>query len=96
MSLTNSLKYFPPQKILQQTALLFDKVYKYANKKTHDELTMVFSSTTDTVCLQNLEIQLGRRFRALKLWFVLRNMGISGLQQYLRKVKRIRNYFCWN
>jgi aromatic-L-amino-acid decarboxylase len=29
-------------------------------------------------------IQLGRRFRALKLWFVLRHYGIEGLQQVLR------------
>lgn len=29
-------------------------------------------------------IPLGRRFRALKLWFVMRNYGISGLQQLLR------------
>ncbi|MBU0985386.1 MAG: aspartate aminotransferase family protein [candidate division Zixibacteria bacterium] len=29
-------------------------------------------------------IQLGRRFRALKLWFVIRSYGVSGLQQLLR------------
>ena len=29
-------------------------------------------------------VQLGRRFRALKLWFVLRNFGVKGLQQKLR------------
>ncbi|HEY9843476.1 MAG TPA: pyridoxal-dependent decarboxylase, partial [Candidatus Obscuribacterales bacterium] len=30
-------------------------------------------------------IQLGRRFRALKLWFVLRSYGVSGLQQFIRQ-----------
>ncbi|WP_417319422.1 pyridoxal phosphate-dependent decarboxylase family protein [Emcibacter sp.] len=30
-------------------------------------------------------IQLGRRFRALKLWFVLRSYGQEGLQNHLRK-----------
>ena len=30
-------------------------------------------------------IQLGRRFRALKLWFVIRSFGIRGLQNTLRK-----------
>ena len=30
-------------------------------------------------------IQLGRRFRALKLWFVIRNYGVSGLRALLRK-----------
>jgi aromatic-L-amino-acid decarboxylase len=29
-------------------------------------------------------IQLGRRFRALKLWFVIRSYGIGGLQQAIR------------
>ncbi|TAL70275.1 MAG: aspartate aminotransferase family protein [Bacteroidetes bacterium] len=29
-------------------------------------------------------IQLGRRFRALKLWFVIRNFGVNGLQEKLR------------
>jgi aromatic-L-amino-acid decarboxylase len=30
-------------------------------------------------------IQLGRRFRALKLWFVVRSYGVSGLQSMLRQ-----------
>ena len=30
-------------------------------------------------------IQLGRRFRALKLWFVIRSYGVDGLRQMLRK-----------
>ncbi len=29
-------------------------------------------------------LQLGRRFRALKLWFVLRSYGVSGIQERLR------------
>ena len=35
---------------------------------------------------QHWQIPLGRRFRSLKLWFVLRLFGISGLQEYIRKV----------
>lgn len=31
------------------------------------------------------QIPLGRRFRALKLWFVLRHYGIEGLQQQIRE-----------
>ncbi len=30
-------------------------------------------------------IQLGRRFRALKLWFLIREQGVSGLQERLRR-----------
>jgi aromatic-L-amino-acid decarboxylase len=34
-------------------------------------------------------IQLGRRFRALKLWFVIRSYGLEGLQERLREHIRI-------
>jgi aromatic-L-amino-acid/L-tryptophan decarboxylase len=30
-------------------------------------------------------IQLGRRFRALKLWFVIRHYGVAGLQHHVRR-----------
>jgi aromatic-L-amino-acid/L-tryptophan decarboxylase len=30
-------------------------------------------------------IQLGRRFRALKLWFVIRHYGVTGLQHHVRR-----------
>ncbi len=30
-------------------------------------------------------VQLGRRFRALKLWFVIRSFGVAGLQERLRQ-----------
>jgi aromatic-L-amino-acid decarboxylase len=30
-------------------------------------------------------IQLGRRFRALKLWFVIRHYGVKGLQHHIRR-----------
>ena len=35
--------------------------------------------------LRDWGIPLGRRFRALKLWFLIREQGISGLQQRLRR-----------
>ena len=34
-------------------------------------------------------IQLGRRFRALKLWFVIRSFGVSGIRE------KIRNHITW-
>ncbi len=34
-------------------------------------------------------IQLGRRFRALKLWFVIRHYGVEGLQYHIREHVRI-------
>lgn len=34
---------------------------------------------------QHWQIPLGRRFRSLKLWFVLRLLGVKYLQEYIRK-----------
>lgn len=39
----------------------------------------------DVVNFRDWGIQLGRRFRALKLWFVIRSYGVDGLQAMLRK-----------
>ncbi|XP_038217660.1 histidine decarboxylase [Zerene cesonia] len=39
------------------------------------------------------QIPLSRRFRALKLWFVLRNYGISGLQKHIREGVRLAQKF---
>lgn len=38
-------------------------------------------------------IQLGRRFRALKLWFVIRSYGIEGLQKIVREHIRLAEMF---
>ena len=32
------------------------------------------------------QVPLSKRFRALKLWFVIRNYGVKGLQAHIRKV----------
>ncbi|XP_072378255.1 histidine decarboxylase [Diabrotica undecimpunctata] len=39
------------------------------------------------------QIPLSKRFRALKLWFVIRNYGISGLQEHIRKGVRLAEKF---
>jgi aromatic-L-amino-acid decarboxylase len=38
-------------------------------------------------------IPLGRRFRALKLWFVIRHYGIEGLQHHVREHVRLARLF---
>lgn len=38
-------------------------------------------------------IQLGRRFRSLKLWFVIRHYGIGGLQYHIREHVRLAQQF---
>jgi aromatic-L-amino-acid decarboxylase len=41
-------------------------------------------------------VQLGRRFRSLKLWFVIRHYGIEGLQHHIRKhVEMAQNFAVW-
>ena len=42
------------------------------------------------------QIPLGRRFRSLKLWFVIRHYGIEGLQYHIRRhVELARNFAKW-
>ncbi len=38
-------------------------------------------------------IQLGRRFRSLKLWFVIRHYGVEGLQHHIREHVRLAQMF---
>ncbi|WP_346854794.1 pyridoxal-dependent decarboxylase [uncultured Draconibacterium sp.] len=41
-------------------------------------------------------IQLGRRFRSLKLWFVIRHYGVEGLQHHIREhVKLAQDFKSW-
>lgn len=42
---------------------------------------------------RNWQIPLGRRFRSLKVWFVLRNYGVRGLQEYIRRGVRMGEMF---
>ncbi|XP_076267107.1 histidine decarboxylase [Rhynchophorus ferrugineus] len=39
------------------------------------------------------QIPLSKRFRALKLWFVIRNYGITGIQEHIRKGVRMAEQF---
>jgi aromatic-L-amino-acid decarboxylase len=70
--------------------------------KDLDELKRAFSlvaeylKTSDEPAVKNgmdYGIQLGRRFRALKLWFVIRYFGVEGLQARLREHCRLARLF---
>jgi len=42
------------------------------------------------------QVQLGRRFRALKLWFVIRHYGVAGLQHHVRRhVELAQEFMQW-
>lgn len=50
----------------------------------------------DVFDYRDWHIQLGRRFRSLKLWFVIRHYGVEGLQYHIRKhVKLAQNFKNW-
>jgi aromatic-L-amino-acid decarboxylase len=51
------------------------------------------ASTGDAVDLKDFGPALGRRFRALKLWFVLRMYGADGLQAMIREHVRLAQLF---
>ena len=66
--------------------------------RSPDDLQKTMSITPAYLVTQDAEgitdfsqvsVELGRRFRALKLWFVIRAYGVSGLQQI------IRNHVTW-
>jgi aromatic-L-amino-acid decarboxylase len=55
-----------------------------------------YLQTTDPSVVRNLMdtgIQLGRRFRALKLWMVMRHFGAAGLQARLSEHMRLARLF---
>jgi aromatic-L-amino-acid decarboxylase len=51
------------------------------------------SESRAVIDYRDWHIQLGRRFRALKLWFVIRYYGIEGLQYHIREHVRLAQDF---
>lgn len=50
---------------------------------------LVVSDGKEVVNLMDYGVALGRRFRALKLWFVIRHFGVDGLRSLIREHIRI-------
>ena len=50
---------------------------------------LVVTESDDVPNLMDYGVSLGRRFRALKLWFVIRHFGVEGLQSLVREHIRI-------
>jgi len=66
----------------------------YVKRRTHltsalsitpSYLRNEFSDSGLVTDYRDWQIPLGRRFRSLKVWFVLRTYGVSGLQAHIRK-----------
>lgn len=51
------------------------------------------ASGDDAVNLMDLGVQLGRRFRALKLWMVIRAYGVAGIREAIREHCRLARSF---
>lgn len=58
-----------------------------------DPLYLKHENTGLAVDFMHWQIPLSKRFRALKLWFVIRNYGIKGLQNHIRKGVRLAMAF---
>src|SRR6185369_2004897 len=54
------------------------------------------TETGAVIDYRDWHIQLGRRFRALKLWFVIRHYGVEGLQFHIRRhVQLAQEFASW-
>ncbi|MCF8241692.1 MAG: amino acid decarboxylase [Melioribacteraceae bacterium] len=78
-------------------SLLFTKhkgTLKSAFSLVHEYLKTTEDDKVDN--LMDYGIQLGRRFRSLKLWFVIRYFGVEGIKNILREHLRMgKNFSDW-
>lgn len=52
-----------------------------------------YSDMGTVIDYRNWSISLGRRFRALKIWFVMRSYGLNGMKAHIRKTIELGNIF---
>lgn len=68
-------------KYILTTALNVDPIYL---QHSHDQTAIDY---------RHWGVALSRRFRSLKLWFMLRSYGLVGLQKYIRRQCELAKYF---
>jgi aromatic-L-amino-acid decarboxylase len=51
------------------------------------------SNSGAVIDYRDWQVPLGRRFRALKLWFVIRHYGVEGLRAHIREHIRLAEWF---
>ena len=77
--------YVADRKVLIQTLSVLPEYLR--NKATE---------TGAVIDYRDWQIPLGRRFRSLKLWFVIRHYGVEGLQHHVRRhVELAQNFAGW-
>ncbi|XP_057379069.1 tyrosine decarboxylase-like [Daphnia carinata] len=67
--------------------------FKLTQAMVVDPLYLQHSHSDKAIDYRHWGIPLSRRFRALKLWFVIRNYGVEGLQNYIRQHCRLAKCF---
>jgi aromatic-L-amino-acid decarboxylase len=60
---------------------------------TPEFLRNAASDSGEVIDYRDWQIPLGRRFRALKLWFVIRHYGIAGLRHHIGEHLRLAQHF---
>jgi aromatic-L-amino-acid decarboxylase len=56
-------------------------------------LRNTYSDSGAVIDYRNWSFSLGRRFRALKIWFVVRSYGLNGMKEYIRKTMGLGDIF---
>jgi len=69
------------------------ELFRRAFSLVPEYLTTPLGSREHAVDLMDYGVQLGRRFRALKLWWVLRSFGLDGIRERLREHIRLGHSF---
>uniref|UniRef100_A0A0K0EP18 Aromatic-L-amino-acid decarboxylase n=1 Tax=Strongyloides stercoralis TaxID=6248 RepID=A0A0K0EP18_STRER len=67
--------------------------FKLTQALVVDPLYLQHSWTDKAIDYRHWGIPLSRRFRSLKLWFVIRMYGVEGLQKYIREHVRLAKKF---
>lgn len=67
--------------------------FKLTQALVVDPLYLQHSYSEKAIDYRHWGIPLSRRFRSLKLWFVIRNYGVEGLQKYIREHCRLAKRF---
>jgi len=67
--------------------------FKLTQALVVDPLYLQHSYSETAIDYRHWGIPLSRRFRSLKLWFVIRSYGVSGLQDYIREHCRLAKVF---
>ena len=62
-------------------------LHSAAGARWEGRLAMVDFLLGTVIDYRNWQLPLGRRFRSLKVWFVLRSYGVQGFQKHIREVR---------